>query len=105
MIVRATRLAFATEDPVFAASLDLIGTYNISGTVGLRIDADSFMVAGKAGASEKSQLARGFGMVGVGMPFMDANPLVGVIDIAQSIIDRDRLDFILSDKAAEGAHP
>ena len=105
MIVRVAGPALPAKDQVAAVAFHLIGRDHVAGAAFPRVDADAFAVAAETLPAELSELARRLRVIRIGVPFVDSVAFVGVVDIAQLVIDGDGLDFAAAAEAAERADP
>jgi len=88
MVVRSSGLALALVDVEDALARQLIHRDDVPRAVGQRVDADPFAILLVAGRPEQRELAVGAGRIRVRMPLVDPGLLVGVVDVAELVVER-----------------
>ena len=93
MVVGVTGLALALEDAEGVGLL--VGNQDVAGAVVDLVDRDAFLDPCKPVSPEERELQVGVRCVGVGEILVDPGGLIGVVDVAELVVDGDRLDLLL----------
>src|SRR5580765_7351046 len=93
MVVRAPRFAFALVDVKDALAWQLVDRNDVALSIRQRVDADALTILPIARRREQREFTIGTGCIRVREPFVDSGDLVGVVHVAELVVDRHRLDL------------
>ena len=99
-----TRFAFTPEDVKDALARLLINRHDIASTVRQGINAESLSLTAITGRSKERELLIGVFGIRIDRPLVNADALVGVVHIAELVVDNDGLDFAVAAECAESSH-